>query len=289
MNPVDQAFDHALDASQLSGIPDDLVAELRAAEGQAWTLGISYLPENQSAATLRAPNDASTVMSPFTPPNEARVSADPFAIITKFTCSPFGFEAQDWKGRATRHNDLATPQAIGREFWSGVVAQAAGAPTPYLTKAGLATDLTPTPGTAVSVVAALGILQDYLRQGVGAQGMIHLVPRAAPTLLNVRRVGKFMMDEFDNIVVPDVGYSGMGPIGNTYADITGHPYSWMFASDLVSVHAEPTARVFPDTMSEAVDRGQDGNPNTATFYAEKFAMAYFDGFRAACVLVANPT
>jgi hypothetical protein len=285
-----ESFDAPLNSEQLAEMPADLVAELRAAEGDIWTRGITYLPENQSTAVARALNDYTTVQDVFEPSNEARVEADPFLIITKFTCAPFGWQSLDWKGRAVRHNALATPAAIGKEFWTGTVAQAAGAPTPYLTKEGLATDLTPTPGTPVSVIEALGILQDYLRQGVGAQGMIHLIPRATPSLLNVRRVGKFMMDEFDNYVVPDVGYTGSGPIDNEYADITGHNYSWMFASDLVTARQEPgDARVFPDTMAEAIDWGQNSNPNTVTFYAERVAMAYFDCFRCAAVLVANPT
>ena len=34
--------------------------------------------------------------------------------------------------------------------------------------------------------------------------------------------------------------------------------------------------VFPDTFSEALDRGQDGQPNLITFRAEKFGVAYWD-------------
>jgi hypothetical protein len=285
-NALEETYD--LNGKQVDALPSDLELELDASEDELWTRGIQYAPENLSAAINRAPNDRTTVMDPFTPANEAIVECDPFAIVTHYTCSPFGFQAIDYKGRAQRQNDLATPAAIELEFWDGAIARAAGAPNLYLTKAGAATILNPTLGTAVTIQNGLSLLQDGLRQGLGGQGMIHCVPGASPSLLNVRRVGKYMLDEFDNIVVPGVGYSGNGPIGAASATPPAGE-AWMFATDLVMTRIQPTARVFPDTMSEALDRGQDSNPNTVTFRAERLAMAYFDGFRLFAVLVNLPS
>ena len=285
-NEDDGAFE--LNGEQIAMLPSELRLEIEARTNEAWTRGIQYAPENQAAAIVRAPNDYSTVLAVFTPANEAIVEVDPFVIETHYTCSPFGFEAIDYKGRAQRQNDLATPAAIEKEFWDGAIAQAGGAPNNYLTKAGASTILNPTLGTPVSITAGLSLLQDALRTGSGGQGMIHCVPGAAPSLINVRRVGKYMLDEFDNIVVPGVGYSGNGPIGA--AGATPAPTAtWMFATDLVMTRVQKEARVFPDTMSEALDRGQDLNPNTVTFRAERLAMAYFDGFRQFAVYVNLPS
>ena len=289
---VEDSYD--LNGAQLAALPSDLRLELDASENELWTRGIQYAPENLSAAVNRAPNDRSTVMTPFVPANEAIVVCDPFAIVTSYSCSPFGFEAIDYKGRAQRQNDLATPAALELEFWDGAVSLANGSPNNYLTRAGAATIVNPTIGTAVSITAGLALLQDALRQGLGGQGMIHVMPGAAPSLINVRRVGKFMLDEFDNIVVPGVGYSGNGPIGAAHAAAT-NTTAWMFATDLVMTRVQAQARIFPDSMAEALDRGShaggssDGYPNTVTFRAERLAMAYFDGYRQFAVLVNLPS
>jgi hypothetical protein len=286
--PSSEPDTYELNGEQMALLPADLKLEIDARTNEAWTRGIKYLPENLSAAVNRAPNDRSTVMDPDDPPNEDIVEVDPIAIVTHFTCSSFGYQAIDYVGRAQRQNDLAVPAALELEFWDGAIAQASGAPNNYLTKSGEATILNTVLGTPVSIQAGLALLQDYLRAGLGGQGMIHVVPGAAPSLLNVRRVGKFMLDEFDNIVVPGVGYSGNGPISALKASPDAGT-SWMFASDLVMTRVQKEARLFPDSMAEALDRGQNGEPNTVTFRAERFAMAYFDGFRLAAVLVNLPS
>jgi hypothetical protein len=140
--------------------------------------------------------------------------------------------------------------------------------------------------TAVSVVRGLGILQTIIaRSGAGAQGMIHLTPEAAPNLLNSRRVGKYLLDQFDNVIVPGVGYPGTGPS----VDAPPSTASWMYATDMVSTRIQKDTKVFPDSFAEALDRSQDGNPNTITFRAQRLAGASWDGFIAAGVLVTLPT
>lgn len=286
--PSSEPDTYELNGEQMALLPSDLKLEIDARTDEAWTRGIKYLPENLSAAINRAPNDRTTEMDPYDPENEDIIEVDPIAIVTTFTCSSFGFEAIDYKGRAQRQNDLATPAALELEFWDGAIALANTAPNNYLTKSGAATILNPTLGTAVSITEGLSLLQDGLRDGLGGQGMIHCVPGATPSLINVRRVGKFMLDEFDNIVVPGVGYSGNGPIGAEHATPAAGT-CWMFATDLVMTRVQKEARVFPDSMAEALDRGQDGNPNTVTFRAQRLAMAYFDGFRQYAVLVNLPS
>ena len=289
VSPPDIAdFEWSPDPEQMAALPHDLQMEIKARSADLWTFGITYEPENQSAAVNRAPNDRTTVDDPTQPPNEAIVMYDPFAITTKYSCSPWGWEANDFKGKAERQNDIASHAAVGLEFWDGAIAQSVGGcPNNYLTKAGMSTILNPTLGTAVSITDGLALLQDALRQGLGGQGMIHSPAGSLPSLVNVRRVGKFMLDEVDNIVVPDPGYSGNGPIGATHATPEAGK-SWIFATDLVMTRIQAKARIFPDTMSEALERDGD-NVNYVTFRAERLAMAYFDGFRQFAVYVNLPS
>lgn len=197
----------------------------------------------------------------------------PFLIEVMDTCSSWGFEERDFKGRALRWLDNATPQAIEHELWTGALAQAKGYPNNYLTNSSNVTDLTPGAGPP-SVSRGLQILQDALAQtGFGGQGMIHTQAQTAPNLLGARRVGKLLLDIFDNIIVPGVGYPGTAPGGSNPTAGT----AYMYATDLVMVRSQDEGTVFPDTFSEALDRGQGGEPNTITFRAERFAAAYWDG------------
>jgi hypothetical protein len=208
----------------------------------------------------------------------------PYLIVAEDSCSSFGFEERDFKGRALRLLKNAAPQAIEAEFWSGTLAQAKGYPNRYLTDSNLV-DLTPGGGPP-SVARGQQILQDYIAsQGFGGQGMIHCQPQTAPSLLNARRLGPLLLDIFDNIIVPGVGYPGTAAGIGTPAAGT----AVMIASDLVMVREEDEGTVFPDTFSEALDRGQAGQPNTIRFRAEEFAAAYFDGAIQAGVRVTLAT
>lgn len=203
------------------------------------------------------------------------VTCIPWTILVQDSCSSFGFEERDFKGRALRLLENATPQAIEREFWNGTYAQAAGVPNNYLTNAASYTDLTPV--TVPSVSRGQQVLQDALAQcGFGGQGMLHVQPQTAPNLLNARRVGPLLLDVFDNVIIPGTGYPGTdSAVGGGNSSST----AVMFATDLVMTRVEQAGIVYPETFAEALDRGQAGQPNTIRFRAQKFGCAYFD---AAC-------
>lgn len=284
----DTTDDSVLDLSML---PIDLRAELELDATEKWIRGIGYLPRSGYGAIARAPGDTTTVDDPFTPPNEPSVLCQPWTAFTKFTLTSLDWEAEDFLDRANEQLDAAVPAAIESEFWDGTLAQANGWPNNYLTNiTNPAQNLTPgattiSNGTAVSVVQGLGILQTALRKGIGGQGMIHVTPEAVPNLLNTRRVGKFLLDMFDNIIIPGVGYSGNGPGGA--APSAGE--TWMYGTDLVSCRVQKKSHVYPGSFAEALDRSQGGYPNTITFRAFKFVAAYFDGFRQYAVKVTLPT
>lgn len=228
-----------------------------------------------SPAPGAAPPVSNTTGGPGPYTNQPTVSVIPWLALAEDSCSSWGFEERDFKGRALRLLENATPAAIEKEFWTGTLAQAKGLANNYLcnTSDPAFQDLTPGSGPA-SINRGLQILQDALAQtGFGGQGMIHVQPQTAPNLLSVRRVGSLLMDIFDNIIVPGSGYTGQCSGVGTPSATT----AVMFATDMVACRVEREGTVTPDTFSEALDRGQAGQPNTIRFRAQKFVAAYFDG------------
>ena len=261
--------------------PADLKLELEARQRESWTRGFGYWPENQSAAVVSDPSSNATMSAPA---NLSMIKYQPFAITTTLDASSFGFDTIDYKGRAERQLEIATPSAIESEFWTGAQAQASGWPNPYLANSSTCTTLNS--GTAVSIQKGLAILQDALAtSGCGGQGMIHCQQGITPNLLNTRRQGKLLLDQFDNFIVPGVGYPGTKPDGTAPAAGT----SWMYATDLVMTRVQKDLQMFPDSFAEALDHTQTNTTNSITFRAERLAAAYFDGFRHFAVLVNLPS
>jgi hypothetical protein len=226
----------------------------------------------------------------------------PFLIQVEDQASAWGWEARDYVGRALRLLDNATPNAIETEFWMGNFAQnsntgpmyqAEGPPlNAFLQQTATASNggtgiaaLDLTPGTVPSITRATQILEDYLaNSGFGGQGMLHVAPETSPNLLGARRVGSLLLTVMDNIVVPGSGYPTVGDTGPLGASNTTPPagQAWMFATDLVSVRLGAPV-TYPNTMAEALDRGNQGAPNMVRIRAQRYGAATWDGARlAAC-------
>jgi hypothetical protein len=249
-----------------------------------WTGGFSYAPENQITGVTRDPclnttDDEGVENLPF-------VNFVPFLIVVEDTLSTFGWSERDFKGRALRLLDNATPNAVETEFWNGTQAQASGWPNNYLVNHGdgVWVDLTPGGGPP-SVTRGLAILEDYLANaspsgngaGFGAQGMIHLMPQTSPNLLGARRVGNLLLSVMDNIIVPGSGYPGVdNGVGGGSTSTT----SVMYATDIPIVLLDDP-NVYPDTLTGAVER----DTNTIRFRAQRYAACAWDGFRHAAVRV----
>ena len=228
--------------------------------------------------------------------NLAQVQFVPFIIQVEDECSSWGFQVRDYVGRALRLLDNATPNAIEREIWAGAFAQNTYTGPMVGTNAffqqsaddstggsgNAAQDVTPDAGP-VSVTRGVQLLEDALAgSGFGGQGMIHVAPETAPNLLGSRRVGGLLLSVMDNIIVPGSGYptaagTMTGPLDNSNVD-PGAGNQWIFATDLISVRLD-TPEVDPETMAEALDRGNFGQPNTVRFRARRFAAATWDGAR----------
>jgi hypothetical protein len=247
-----------------------------AAPSQERTTTITYTDTGKATEAGKEPPVSNTTGGPGKYTNLPVVKCWPFLVRALDQCNTWGFEKRDFKGRAERLLENVQYAAAEREFWLGELAQAdPNNPTNYLTKAGTATVLEA--GTKPSVARGLQILQDALQQcGFGGQGMIHTQAQTAPNFLGARRVANYLLDVFDNYIVPGVGYPGsIGP----EAKAAAAGCAWMFATDLVSCRVEDTPTAIARTFSEMTDWGQGGEPNTITFWAQKFAAVSFD---AAC-------
>lgn len=247
------------------------------------------------------PPGSNTTGGPGSYGNLPQVGFIPFLIQVEDECSAFGWEARDFTGRALRLLDNATPNAIEREFWTGLFAQNTltgpmqgtngflmQGSDPSLGGTGVqAADLTPGSGPP-SIVRGIQILEDYLAQtGFGGQGMLHVAPETSPNLLGARRVGSLLLSVMDNIIVPGSGYPTSGATGPGGA-ATPTGTAWIYATDLVSVRLDDPV-VWPTTMAEATDRGTFGEPNTVRIRAQRFGAATWDMARLAAVNVTLAT
>lgn len=257
------------------------------------TTVVSFIDTGEPEEAGKEPPAGNTTGGPGRYSNLPVVEYVPFLVLASDQCNGAGFQERDFKGRAKRLLDYVTPQTMELEFWNGALATAKSLPNNYLMKSGSVVDLTP--GTAPSVERGFALLQDALAttpaaalaglNGGGGQGMIHVQPQTVTNLTKVRRVGGMLYDIMDNIVVVGNGYPATGPGG--VAPAAGN--AWIGASDLVATRMEPEGTIFPDTLSEAFDWGQSGQPNTIRFVAQRFVAAYFDGARQFACEVKLPT
>lgn len=220
--------------------------------------------------------------------NQTNVSYYPYIVEVPYTCSTWGFQENDYEGRALRQLEAGLSKAIEREFWTGEKNPAnmnltfwtPNDDTHVLNPGGAAAPVAVDPATALVLLeAALGSCYG------GTAGMLH-----ATTATAERWSGAYFIDadeEFEDrmlrtrsredIVIVGAGYPGTGPFGQPDpADGT----QWAFATGPVDVRlGEPM--IYPETMAEALDRAT----NTVTFRGERVAAANWDGCCSFAVLV----
>jgi hypothetical protein len=235
------------------------------------TAGITTFTDTGTPAPGAVPPTQNTTGGPGSYANQAIQTCIPWVLVAEDSCSTFGFEERDFKGRATRLLNNGQDYGLEYEFWTGTLAQQQGWPNQYLTQ--ITNNLTP--GGGCSVQRGQQILQDYLRtSGFGGRGMIHCEASTMPGLITatVTPGDEQIQDLLGNHIVAGSGYPGTGPGGST----PGAGTTWMYATPLVAVRIEDDTTVFPETFAEATDWGQAGSPNTIRFRAMKFGAAYCD-------------
>lgn len=248
---------------------------LRGDDAARWEQGFSIESEACNAtvrvADLCDPNNtAVTVVDRSDPSTVLRFSDyDPMVVQVEDHCSTFGFSAEQRYARLGRQLEAATQFALEREFWTGALAKDAAPDLPnrYLAMSD-ATDVTPTPGTAVKIRQGLALLEGALGScGLGTVGAIH-APRAVASALRPNDVDGVLRTPIGNTLIAGSGYTGSAPNGT---DPTG-TQRWMYATGPVFVQlGEPYFT--PDQPGQAITT----STNDFKLMAERTAAATWDG------------
>jgi hypothetical protein len=231
-----------------------------------WEAGFTYLPEGIGEMAV---DDMCGGFNRNMENNAPGAAAtwQPYFLTAKFNCSAFGYEQNDYAGRARRLLEAATPKLLEWEFWGGVLSQAAGLSNTYLASITGA-------ATATSIEQAIGELENALGKcAYGGRGMIHCPPYAAAFMTgnSVRREGNLLMTNRDTIVVPGSGYAEFYSGTGAFA---------MYATGLTDVRL---GDIFIDDTI-----GIDKTTNTITVRAYRSACVSWDELCAAKVTVTLP-
>ena len=222
--------------------------------------------------------------------DQAPLQYQPFVVEVPYTCSTWGFQENDYTGKAMRQLDAGTGKAVEREFWTGEL-NIANINLQYWTPGGNILN----PGgwadpVAVNVALGLALLEQALAScATGSRGMIH-----APAVVIERMAQWYLLDDDPgcdedecrlltrgrgDVVVCGAGYEPqVGPLA-AFHDISPTE-SWVYATGMVDVRlGEPM--IYPETIAEALDRAT----NTITYRGERTAAVNPDGCCMFAVLV----
>jgi len=176
---------------------------------------------------------------------DAFADALPFRGYDGLQCKLPGRE--DLLIRARNVFDLAEWPFIEDQAWAGT----ANGLTRFLAD-GTATDLTPVPGTAISLMKGVGLLQEWLANVLGQIGTLwsprQIAPYWARDLL-ATKTGGTMLDPLSNKIVFSAGGGNKGPGTPPVAPALGK--YWLYATGPVMVRRSD---VYSPDLEEALDR-----------------------------------
>ena len=134
------------------------------------------------------------------------------------------------------------------------------------------TNLTVLGGGAVSPKEGLALLEDAIGT-THRRGMIHATPATmiAWSFFGeaIQKVGGALQTSGGNDVVIGDGYIGIVPDGE---GALGTSQAWAFGTGPVQVRREPTIRIYPDDIAQALNRHE----NIVTYRAERDAIISWD-------------
>jgi hypothetical protein len=194
-----------------------------------------------------------------------------FVILAKYECeNSIGFNAIDRRATVVKQLKAVTEFSVEHELWGGDVAQQDANPIPAERYLANATDVTPTPGTAVAPLLALGLVeQDFANNNPGVQATVHLTPLMAIALRNwIKEDGGKLYTKAGSLVTINRGHAGdTGPhTGGTATK------NWIYATGPVHVDLGSDELI---TVSES--EIVNSVTNKVTYAAERPAAVYFDG------------
>lgn len=230
-----------------------------------WKDGFGYKPE---ACASSGVSDKCEIGTLDADSGADEVNFEPYLVWAGYECSTFGFNLDDYRGRAERALLACQGAQVENELWSGDLARTDEVfdDNRYLSSE----DSDVVTAGAETAANALALLEQALACNCGQQGMIHAT-RGVASLWHqggaLRREGNLLLTVNDTIVVPGAGYDGSGPYGPA-ADGS----VWAYATGIVDVRLAPM-QVIPENVANARDRAT----NTITIYAQRAAAATFDG------------
>jgi hypothetical protein len=244
----------------------DATRVLNGANVWGYPEGCSELWEPCADGTFRTKAEDSTMSTP---------RFDSYAVYKPVTCSSIGFSNSEvgvFNDRVSAVLDATLSAGVEKALAAGVD----GSNNPFVGDSNV-TDLTPTPGTAVSVGVGLSILENAIGATCRA-GMIGATP-ATIAALQAFPIGATE----DRRLVTANGtpiYSGDGLIGLETADLAApaEGEDWMIAHGPVDVYMGPT-------VTFDVRSSLDRSDNTLVFRAERYVLSVWDTALQVAVLV----
>jgi hypothetical protein len=210
----------------------------------------------------------------------------PFTVETKYTCSTFGFNANNYKDKARAALELCQGKAVEHEFWTGELSDLDpsvdeardNAPNANRRLASLDAIAVAPSGTPLKPRHGLALLEQALADcGCGARGFIHATRGVVSTFADyLEQENDTLVTPLGNVVIAGAGYTGSGPNGN----VPSGTQAWMYATGQVSARLG-AVEVTPDDLSEATNT----RINEVSFVADRFAAVTWDGCCHYAVLV----
>lgn len=139
-----------------------------------------------------------------------------FVVYGEYAANPIGTSLEEAQQRAVDHLLTREIARVEQALWTGDLGN-----TPSLISG--ATTL-----TSSAYLPALGLLEEWIGDAYGSQGVIHMTRFAATMLVEAldARGGRLFTKALGTPVVVGAGYPGTGPTGQSPAAGA----SWMFAS-----------------------------------------------------------
>jgi hypothetical protein len=200
-----------------------------------------------------------------------------FGAITTylaFECTKRSFRSYDeLKARLLLAFDASDSRSVEYEFANGIVNPL----SPYL---GDPDAVLPNGSTAVSPAEGLAILEDYIGEETGRQGVIHSTPGTIVAWTNtlINPVGGKLRTINGNLVVSGGGYIGSQPSDGSAP--SGLDQAWVYATGPVQIR-----RSEPFIPQEQIEQALDRSDNTVVLYAERYYLVDWDAQLHAAVLI----
>ncbi len=260
------------------------VAEIVPTPGDVhWQQGVMWEPVACEAAALyghcNCVLEGEGAPAPKTPREGTALSfATPFTVVGSFQCSPVG-RWNDGKDRATDHLLAGEERAVELEMALGGVHSSQAFATD-------ATNITPTPGTPVTIAQGIALLELAAGSGFSGQGVLLMSRREALLGVSERAIQEPRSGDLQLVtglrtpVAALAGYNGVvGPTGNAPAG-----QAWLFAISRPRVWRSEVFYSNP-LRENSLDTAQ----NNLTFFAERTYVVGWDCGDGFAVLVENGT